>query len=144
MQLNVMRTTLISMPVLACMFLCGTASAQKYKKAVNLSGNWMEMNVAPDKAMTLNITQNGTQLTEQILGTFTVNGAIARGSQVQQCAPPFRKFGYDYTANPAVAFMTMRLEGATLTFHRELHWNTPCDGHPVGVEQDTHYFQRYP
>jgi hypothetical protein len=136
------KSLLLNALMIACMLQSGMARAQQ--PVPNFQGSWLELNVAPDRAMKLNITQNGNQLTEEIFGTLTISNGIATGSSIQQCAPPFRKPGYNYDANPSFATITLRLMGSTLIFDRDLHWTAPCDGHAIGTEQDHHLFQRYP
>ena len=130
--------------LISALTLAGWSTAPAQNKVPNFAGSWMELNVNPQKAMKLEITQTGSGATETTFGKFTIIHGVARGGPVQQCAPPFRQPGYDYDAHPSVAVITMRLNGATLRFDRDLHWNAPCGGHPVGVEHDTHLFQRYP
>lgn len=143
MQSNVIgKTLLYSSLALASISPYSSATAQD--KVPNFAGSWLELNVAPEKAMRLRIAQNGNELTEEVFGKLTIVKGVARGSPVQQCAPPFRRPGYDYDANPSVAVITMRLNGSTLRFDRDLHWRTPCDGHGVGTEHDSHLFQRLP
>ena len=128
--------------MLACVLTLGPARAQD--NIPNFAGSWMEVNVAPENAMTLKITQKGNEINEEVFGRLTIVKGIASSKQVQQCAPPFRKLGYDYDANPSYYTIILALKGKNLVFNRANHWVTPCDGHAISTEHETHLLQRYP
>ncbi len=142
MQWNLTSKTLFGMLVLAFTLPFGTLHPQD--NIPNFAGTWWELNIAPDKAMKLHIVQSANELNEDFLGRLTIHEGMAFGKIAQPYAPPFRKLGYDYDANPSYSTITLGLKGKTLVFTEDTHWVTPGDGHPIGIEHERHLLQRYP
>jgi hypothetical protein len=118
----------------------------------NFAGVWVEMN-PKDAAhpLRLKVEQSGSQISlyishTQVFGSQAFfEAAISRGkatlSMPQGCAPRFRQSGYNYD-NPGVMIFHVSLRGTTLIYEQDTQWTSPCDGHPIGIEQNTSELQR--
>ena len=118
----------------------------------NFAGIWSEVNPKdPGRPMQLRIVRNGAQIAGFIsyTGTFSnkplIEAEITQGrattSRPQSCAPQFQKPGYNYD-EPGVNIFTLSLRGSTLMYEQDTKWSSPCDGHPIGVEQTVRELQR--
>jgi hypothetical protein len=127
-------------------------AAEQAAAVPNLAGTWLEIHPKdPANPLRLKVVQSGTQITCYISYTqvfsgradlqATINGGRATTSLPQECAPRFQKPGYNYD-NPGVNIFNISLRGSTLVYEQDTKWTSPCDGHPIGVEQNVRALQR--
>jgi hypothetical protein len=118
----------------------------------NFAGVWAEIN-PKDTAhpLRLKIEQRGSEISLYISYTQVFSNraffeaAITQGratkSMSQGCAPRFQQSGYNYD-NPGVNILNVSLHGSTLVYDQDTKWTSPCDGHPIGIQQNTRELQR--
>jgi len=118
-----------------------------------MAGTWQEISPKdPSHPLQLKIVQSGSRIscyisyTQVFDDTPFLNANINQGKATtrlpQGCAPTFRHPGFNYDDNPSFNEFNISLTGSTLVYEQDTHWTSPCDGHPIGVEQSTKELQR--
>jgi TPR repeat protein len=110
----------------------------------NFAGTWTEINPKdPAHPRKLVLQQEAGQITFAGF-RLTISQGTATWTGPQGCAPQFQRSGYDYGSSAVAGTTTLKMsiQGSILVFEDDVSWKAPCNGHSVGIEQDTSRFQR--
>jgi len=112
--------------------------------APNFAGKWVEINAKnPENPRNIVLQQKPGQI---IFAGFhlVLNQGVGIWSGPQGCAPKFQRPGYNYPSSEQAGTVTLKmsLEGRTLVYENDVHWDVPCDGHRAGNEAEITRFQR--
>ena len=90
----------------------------------------------------LKLQQNGSEVSVQFSRKGPLRGALFAQARVergeaswigsQRCPKQLQHAGYNYD-NPDSGTFTLRLDGAVLLLRSQIHWNSPCGDHQIGV-----------